>query len=79
MFQTIWVLKALALIASVFGAILSPAILMLIYGKIARRGRLVFDFATHDRIERNETIIFFGGYLVLLIAFLFIIAPKAIG
>lgn len=78
-FQTLWVLKALALIAIGIIVFFLPVISMLLYGKLARKGRVAFDWKTHDRIERNENIIFYGGYFLMLVIFLFTIAPKAIG
>jgi hypothetical protein len=76
MYKTLWVLEHLAFGALVLLVIFLPVIASQIYKNWATGGRLAFPPAEYRRIENLEFGIFVGGYLLMIIIGLYIVAPS---
>ena len=76
MFKTVWVLEHLLFGALLIFAVFLPAIVTRVYHNLAGRRNTPFSIVEHDRIERNENYLFFGGYLALIVSGLFLAAPS---
>jgi hypothetical protein len=76
LFKIIWVLKTLSLMSLILATMLLPVIVMQLYSKIAYKGHELVDPGTYYQVERIKDRIFWGGYAILIVTFLFISAPS---
>lgn len=74
--KTLWVLEHLFYGAAILTILLLPAIISLLYKVWALKGRRALDPAEYRKIENWEFGIFVGGYLILIVTCLFLVAPN---